>query len=345
MKVTKELKYNLLVIVVLTIFDLFWDDLIGGGFKNFEFFWTGALFTFTYNIAFFSVYTINYFVLTPRFLIKRKFISYIVLFFGLILVFALTRFLLEEVVSLKLFDVHNYNLDRNDIVIIYLVDSLIYTFKACFYGSVVYLIFRYNENKSRMHQLELQHQEAQVSALRSQIGPHFLFNTLNGFYSDLYDDKPETANDILKLSQLLRYVTYEVKQNFMPLNKEINFIKDYLYFYEKRYEDDFYVKLSIDGHIGEQSIPSLIIIHFIENLCKHGIINDASKPATIRINVSNDYLEIMTENVINSSDKFMDKGIGTANVKKRLDVLFKDTYQLDYNKDGQQFNTYLKMPI
>jgi len=103
--------------------------------------------------------------------------------------------------------------------------------------------------------------------------------------------------------------------------------------------------LSINGHVSEQSIPALILVHFIENVCKHGIINNKDKGATITINIETDTLEIITTNYINNSEKYMEKGIGTDNIKNRLEVLFKDTYQLDYNYDGSQFKAYLKMPL
>ena len=196
-----------------------------------------------------------------------------------------------------------------------------------------------------MHQIQLQHQDAQMAMLKSQISPHFLFNTLNGFYSDLYEDKPETAEDILKLSNLLRYVTYDAKENYMPLDKEIAFIKDYLYFYKKRYENEFYVDFKVNGKIEGQKIPALMLIHFVENLCKHGIINDADKPARIEVNINQHSLEIKTENAINPAENYMDKGIGTNNIEKRLNLLFGEKYTLHSENKRGIYKSYLKLPL
>jgi len=284
-------------------------------------------------------------VFAPRFLKPNTILQYLLSFIIMVLCFAGIRFFLEEIVILELFDFHNYNLNRPNIVAIYLTDSALYASRPCLFCSLMFLFFRFTQNKSRIHQLELQHQQAQMSMLKSQISPHFLFNTLNGFYSDLYDQQPETAGDILKLSNLLRYVTYDAKDNYMPLDKELAFIEDYLYFYKRRYEDEFYVKLSVKGLFKSKKVPSLMLIHFVENLCKHGIINDVKKPATIDIIIGNDHLEIRTKNEVNPSENYMDKGIGTNNIKKRLQLLFDNNFTLHTNLEDNTYISYLKIPL
>ncbi|WP_299884134.1 sensor histidine kinase [uncultured Lacinutrix sp.] len=348
MQLSKELKYNILFAVLLVFIGETWsysNDMIYNNTRT-EWFRPGAVVLFiTYNISYFSVYTINYLVFAPRFLKPNKIFQYIFSFVAMVLIFAAIRFFLEEILILELFNFHNYNLNRPNIVAIYLTDSTIYAMRPCLYSSLMFLFFRFTENKSRMHELEMQHQEAQMTMLKSQISPHFLFNTLNGFYSDLYDKQPETADDILKLSNLLRYVTYDAKANYMPLNKEISFIEDYLYFYKRRYEDEFYVNLSIKGSVEGQQVPSLMLIHFVENLCKHGIINDSKKTAVIDIVINNNSLEIRTENEINPSENYMDKGIGTKNIKRRLKLFFEDNYILKTNHIKDTYLTYLKIPL
>ena len=350
MKWNQELKYNIVFGLLFMLVGETWNLSVEMFFGNAESRWIqinlgGILLFLTFNIAYFTVYAINYLVVAPRFLKLNKIPHYVVAFFIMVLCFAAVRFTLEEIIGLHLFGKGNYNLDRDNIVAIYLIDSTGYTMRPCLFSSLVYLFFRYKEKTKLVNELKIQQQEAQMSMLQSQIGPHFLFNTLNGFYSDLYDKNPEEAKGILKLSQLLRYVTYEVKQDFMPLKKEIDFIKDYLYFYERRYEDDFHVKLEIRGRIDEQKIPSLILIHFVENVCKHGVIDNKDKPAKIDITINDDNIEVSTENNINTSEKYMDKGIGTENIKNRLEILFQENYQLEYTSEENSFKTYLKMPL
>lgn len=348
MAISKELKYNIIFAILLMFIGETWDysnDLIFNQSRN-NWFKPGSIILFiTFNIAYFSVYVLNYLVFAPRFLKPRTILQYSLSFVLMILCFAGLRFFLEEILLLHLFDFNNYNLDRTNIVAIYFADSAIYAFPAVLFSSLMYLFFRFNENKSRVHDLELQHQEAQMAMLKSQISPHFMFNTLNGFYSELYEKQPEIANDILKLSNLLRYVTYDAKENYMPLDKEIVFIEDYLYFYKRRYEDEFYVNFEVYGSSSHKKVPALLLIHFVENLTKHGIINDSTNPALIKIHIYNSHLELITKNVINPSEKYMDKGIGSKNVMKRLELVFKDKYTLTNMIDGEVYNVYLKFPI
>ncbi|WP_298755959.1 histidine kinase [uncultured Psychroserpens sp.] len=348
MRLSKELKYNIIFGFLLILIGQTWEysnDLIFNQGRTSWFKPGAVILFFTYNIAYFSVYLLNYLVFAPRFLKPNKIVQYLFSFVIMTLCFAIVRFFLEEILILELFNFHNYNLNRPNIVAIYLTDSALYASRPCLFSSLMFLFFRFTENKSRIHQLELQHQEAQMAMLKSQISPHFLFNTLNGFYSELYDKQPETANDILKLSKLLRYVTYDAKDNYMPLSNEISFIEDYLYFFKRRYEDEFFVDLSIEGKVSNQKVPSLMLIHFIENLCKHGIINDSKQRAIIKINVSDEYLEIQTKNEVNPSENYMDKGIGSNNIKKRLKLLFDNNYILNTKHKNNTYLAYLKIPI
>jgi LytS/YehU family sensor histidine kinase len=263
----------------------------------------------------------------------------------MILLFAACRYVLEEIIYFKFTGFHNYFIESPRFLYGYLFDSFYYTFRFCLYSGIVYLLFRHIENKDKLYQLNIKHEQAQLLALKSQISPHFLFNTLNNFYEELYDEKPKTAKDILKLSNLLRYVTYEASEDFMPLEKEVNFIKDYLYFFRRRYEANFYVDLTVKGKLENQEIPSLILIHLVENVCKHGIINDKNRAAKISINIKNNELEVSTENYINTSEKHMESGIGADNIKKRLDVIYKGNYTLEYKTNATIFKTYLKLPL
>jgi LytS/YehU family sensor histidine kinase len=209
----------------------------------------------------------------------------------------------------------------------------------------VFLVLQYNENKDKLFQLKLEHSKGELSFLKSQISPHFLFNTLNTFYSELIDKQPNTAKDIHRLSELLRYVTYESSQDYMPLQKELKFIEDYMYFYKIRYEDQLFVNFNISGEIGAKQVPSLILIHFVENLFKHGIVNDEANPAEISIIIEADSLSLQTKNKVILSDKYMDSGVGAENVARRLKAIFDDNYDVKYTTEYGQFQSYVKLPL
>ncbi|WP_299221926.1 histidine kinase [uncultured Aquimarina sp.] len=346
MNTKKEVLYNVLIILTIIILDVIGDYIIFDK-DIFALDQRLFLFTITFTISLLIVYVVNYVYSAPRFLFKKKYIQYFFAFIAMILLFAGIRFLLEEVILYNITGVHNYFFDTpiSKLISNYSLDSFYYTLRVCLVSAAICLFFRYNENKEEIHHLQIEQEKAKLSVLKSQISPHFLFNTLNNFYEELYDDKPETASDIMKLSKLLRYVTYETNEDLAYLHKEIIFIEDYLYFFKRRYEDNFHVLLHIDGFIHNQKIPSLILIHFIENVCKHGIINDKNRPASISLIINENTLELKTKNHINTSDTYTEPGIGTKNIKQRLEVIYKDNYILEHQKDDNQFETYLKLEL
>jgi len=340
----KELKVNIILAIVLMVMDILWKMITpyseGDSYFQYPFYFLYL----TFNICFFGIYILNYLTFAPKFLGTNRFFYYGISFVFMIFLFAGVRFVLEEIIYFNLTGHHNYGFHEG-LFGRYMFDSFYYVLRACLYSSMVFLLFRFINNKDKIHRLEIENKQAQLVTLKSQMSPHFLFNTLNSFYSELYDTRPETAKDILKLSQLLRYVTYESEADFIPVNKEVTFIKDYLYFFKKRYETEFYVNLQIHGKLNNQEIPSLILIHFVENLCKHGVINDASNPAEIIITLGDDFLEIKTKNKINTSEKHTNSGIGSINIQKRLEVLFKDAYILESEENNMEYRSLLKIPV
>jgi len=346
MKISKEFVFNVSIIIILWSLEIL-DSIILKNISFSEYRLSISLFTITILISSLLIYYLNYVVFIPKFIIRKEYLKYILSFIAMSFLFAAVRFFLEEIVVFGITGNHNYFYDKIDLNFIknYLFDSFYYTLLICLLSGVLSLIFRYKESREKVHQLELEKKQSQLSVLKSQISPHFLFNTLNNFYVELIDEKPETASDILKLSNLLRYVTYDSLDDFLPLEKELNFIKDYLHFYKRRYEDNLYVQFNINGKVENQKIPALILIHFVENVCKHGIINDKNRPAKIGVNVSDDSLEVITENFINTSDKYTEGGMGADNIKKRLDVIFKSSYELTNLEHDTMFKSYLKIPL
>ena len=345
MRGKKEFLFNTLLILVYILIS-FMEDYIGDK-ENLGMFWKYYLFLkLTFLITSLVIYILNY-KGTLRFLLQKKYWQYGVFFVGLVIIFGSIRFFLEEVILFQLTGIHNYDvsISLTKLLSTYGFDSFYYTFRIVLISTLVCLVFKNSRDRKAIYELGLAHQEAQLATLKSQISPHFLFNTLNNFYVELYDDKPETAKDILKLSQLLRYVTYETLDDFVSLKKEISFVSDYLHFFKRRYENDFNVVFNITGTIAKQKILPLILIHFIENVCKHGIINDKDRKAVINLQVTENELELSTINYNNTSEKHDQIGIGSTNIKKRLTAIYKEHYTLEELKNNGTFKTCLKIKL
>jgi hypothetical protein len=341
----QQWKYHILIITTIIVMNFFGDYVFNGteGFlKNFNY--PSVLNNIAYHSAFFVIYFLNFNVVAPKTLSQKNIAFYILGVFVLIFVFAGLRYFLEEIILFNITGRHNYY-DATRRPLYYVFDNSYYAIKAVLFSLSLYLFFQFIKNKERVLQLEVNHKKAELSLLKTQLEPHFLFNTLNSFYTELVDTQPETAKDIFKLSQLLRYVTYEAQQDFMPLNKELEFINDYIHLQRKRFEDSLFLEYNIEGVVGNQQIPSLVLIHFVENIFKHAILNNANHPAQLNIRITSKTLELTTENKILTSKKYTEQGIGEANLRRRLTAIYNTDYTLNFEQNGLTFKSYLKLPF
>lgn len=344
MELKNTFKYHLILGFIIVAMDFFRAYVTGGHDRFFANIQLGLLYKTTFYITFFSVYAINVGIICPRTLVKKNLVYFVLGQISLFFIFAAIRFFLEEVIIYSIGGFHNYS-DSSRTFWYYIFDNSYYSLKVILFSTFIFLLFRFLENKNKIHELKLEHQKAELDALKTQLEPHFLFNTLNVFYSELAETQPETAKGIHKLSELLRYLTYEAQKDYMPLKKEEKFIKDYIYFYEKRFENNLFLNLSIKGVIKDQEIPSLVLVHFIENICKHGIINDKENPAEISINISEDSLELKTFNKVSNVKNYSSTGIGRENLKKRLELLFGNDFTFEHKELNNTYSTYLKLPF
>ncbi len=315
----------------------------GEGFKD-KFQYPSFLYLITFFISFYTVYFLNYFLVCPRTVKKKQIPQFIVAAILLFLIYSGVRYLLEELLLFNITDRHNYD-DGSRKFIFYVVDNSYYAVQAILYSTSLYLLFEYLENNKKMHTLQLEHKKAELNLLKSQLEPHFLFNTLNTFYTELVNVQPKTAKDIHRLSQLLRYVTYEAHQDFMPLNRELQFVSDYIFFQKKRFEDNLSLNYEVEGIIGNQPIPSLVLIHFIENIFKHGVLNDKASPAVIKIQITTERFTLTTRNKISHSENYSKKGIGEVSLRRRLSAIYGSSFQLKLVQNENIFNTYLSIPL
>jgi sensor histidine kinase YesM len=345
MEIKKHWKYHIILGIVLILLEWLEDYTLGGKERFLRnFLLKNILLLSTFYLCSIAIYFLNFFVISPKLLSKKRIIPFILAVFGMILLFAGLRYLVQEIILFSFTGEHNYHPNSRRFFY-YIFDNSYYALTPILYSTLVFLVLKYNENKDKIFQLKLEHSQGEINFLKSQISPHFLFNTLNTFYSELIDKQPNTAKDIHRLSELLRYVTYESNQDFMPLDKELKFIEDYMYFYKIRFEDQLFVKVTVEGEVGEKRVPSLVLIHFVENLFKHGIVNDEKYPAEIKIAIQEAYLELTTKNKVLFSDKYMDAGVGAENVQKRLKAIYNDQFEVNYHQENEQFTAYLKLPL
>jgi two-component system LytT family sensor kinase len=196
--------------------------------------------------------------------------------------------------------------------------------------------------------LENQKLEAELSFLKMQVNPHFLFNVLNNIYSLAVSEKStKTGNSILKLSELMRYMLYEKEdaENKVSLAKEIHQINSYIDLEKLRHAGEVYLNFSIEGNINGKRIAPLLLFPLIENAFKHAVLNDLSKPVNIELKLSDQRMKFCISNFKNDYPKDKNGGIGIENVRKRLELLYKNEYGFTIENSRERFIVNLSLPL
>jgi LytS/YehU family sensor histidine kinase len=189
--------------------------------------------------------------------------------------------------------------------------------------------------------------KAEVSYLKAQINPHFLFNTLNSLYSLTISKSDDAPDAVLKLSNIMRYVVTESTNDFVPLDKELNYIKDYIDLQKLRIADNNYLNISISGDAKGKKIAPLVIIPFIENAFKYGINSEEDWKISIKIDIAeNEFLMIVENNIVNVNlpENYASEQ-GIENSERRLDFIYPGSHELTVTETKEIFKVNLKINL
>lgn len=185
---------------------------------------------------------------------------------------------------------------------------------------------------------------AELSFLKAQINPHFLFNTLNNIYTLAIRQSPNTAPSIMKLSNIMRYLTDDVTKEFIPLKREIECIRDYINLQSLRLGSNNIIDFEITGKTDNKKIAPLILMTFIENVFKYGITTRGEAIITIKLISDKDRITFFCRNSILVSKNFAETtGIGLANTRHRLELIYPHKHTLDIEDENGLFTVSLTL--
>lgn len=200
----------------------------------------------------------------------------------------------------------------------------------------------------RRKDLEKERLKTELALLRHQVSPHFFMNTLNNIHS-LIDLSAENAKDaVIRLSTMMRYLLYDTAHGHTSLSKEIGFIESYISLMKLRYSEHITVTLEVPREVPEIMIPPMLFISLLENAFKHGVSYQYDSFVLFRLEVINNHLECNIRNSKHHQTTSMDNrysGIGLANIKKSLDLLFGKDYNLEITETQKEYNVHLSVPI
>jgi len=242
----------------------------------------------------------------------------------------LCRYLLQEVIVYHIAGFHNYSDDMLK-PLRYLLDNIYLSIYYGAFGFIFFLIQLSAYNQKTQNELVLQNRMAELAFLRSQINPHFLFNSLNNVYTLVYQESKNALPSISKLSELLRYMLYE-KADFVPLTKEVQYLNNFIDLQLMRYNFQTATRLNIQVPAKSLQIAPLTLIPFVENAFKHGSLNDEKQPLSIELSVNDKRLYFKVNNKKNNLNKDETGGIGLSNVKKRLALIYGKEHELNISE-------------
>ena len=205
--------------------------------------------------------------------------------------------------------------------------------------------FQYRKKELRMEMLQKENLDQQLQYLRFQINPHFFMNTLNNIHA-LVDIDPEQAkSSILELSRMMRYILYEGDKPTIPLSKETEFLKHYIYLMRIRYSDSVKIDVDLPEECGSVEVPPLIFVSFVENAFKHGISYETDSFIKVSMALESGKLIFKCINSRHETNQDSHSGIGQSNVRKRLDLLYGQDYTLHIDSNPEIYDILLVIPV
>lgn len=296
------------------------------------------------NVLFYgAIVYVNIFYLFPKFMITGKIGTYLLLLFASVMMITpmktLTFYGVKAVdTTITMFMEKNLN---NFFLSIF--------FMAC--ASSIYKIIN-DWASQRREKVDLQRQtlRSELNFLRSQINPHFLFNTLNSLYALTLKKSDKAPEIVLRLSEMMRYMLYECNERYVPLEKEINYISNYLELEKIRHKGKCDIEFEMIGAVGNQKIAPLLFIPFIENSFKHGLNSQIIDGfVDIILNIKDDSVAM---NIKNSKSEAKPKapskisgGVGLVNVRRRLNLLYPERYDLKLTESPNEYEVNIDINL
>ncbi len=288
--------------------------------------------------AYFTVY-----FLLPKFLFKRKYIWFAVLFLLSAAVAIIMQRVIMVYVTQPLFYADMIKKSSGfwhinpfySFFNIYTVVSLFATIKLMKYW--------YKNQKLRM-ELENKNNTSELALLRTQINPHFLFNTLNNIDALITTDQEKASDAVIKLSEIMRFVLYESKSDSIAIEKEIEYLENYISLQQLRLKNPFFVSFKKDSTCKHRTIAPMLFIPFVENAFKHGQKNIVAPGIEINLSCSDGNINFEVVNrhsVLKDQNKDTASGIGLVNVKKRLELLYPKRHKLEIDDRNGLFKIKL----
>ena len=288
-----------------------------------------------------GLFYLNYLDFIPRFLDQKKYWQFVVTVICTVIIIGVAKYglalLFKPIILVRMGKEIGFWQ--------YIVSSAFTSVVFVFLSTIFRFTVDWFLNERIQRDLENQRLSAELSFLKSQINPHFLFNSLNSIYSLAYQKSDTTPEAILKLSEIMRYMLYECNDNKVELTKELQYLQNYIDLQKIRFGNKAFINYEVHGEVTNQYIVPLLLISFIENAFKHGVANDPASPIVLKINLSDSHLYFFVQNKKHTHNRDASGGIGLINVRRRLDLLYPSKYNLEIRDETDTYTVQLSLVL
>jgi two-component system, LytTR family, sensor kinase len=311
--------------------------------------------TFAYTQAsLIMVFYYNYFYILPLFFTKYRLFAIGLSFFGICVYFGmryLFTFKVNPYFGVRIFDsltVKGFLASHTYLYVLYTVYALLFWYQKRTIRAERQLRLTETEMlsaKNKSLESENERIKADYNTLKSQINPHFLYNTLNFFYATVYEQHPQTANGIALLSDIMRYsLSPGDEQGRVPLSMEWEHLEKFIELNQLRYDEQLPVSLGREGDMTGVTIMPHLLITLVENAFKHG---DLGRPMHIQLRVCDERLDFTVQNHIQQGGRKISEGggMGLANIKRRLWHEYREQAVFDVSTTDDLFMVAMKLPV
>ena len=223
--------------------------------------------------------------------------------------------------------------------------SIVIIILMCGMNLGVKLYYKTRDDQKKLLRLEKENLEQQLEYLKYQINPHFFMNTLNNIHALVDIDAEKAKSTILELSKMMRFILYEGDKKGVPLTREFDFIRNYVTLMRLRFTDKVRITVDLPAQVPDKQIPPLMLITFIENAFKHGISYQHESFIDVKASIEGDQLHFSCRNSKAEKPNEEKGGVGLANVKQRLKLLYDNNYALKIQDSPDVYSVQLTIPL
>jgi len=295
-----------------------------------------VIYTIASFLLYIGVFYINLLLILPSWIKQRNLVLLFTSWFILVVLYTMISVLLDHL--LHVFERNGHTgLEWLNAFLRNCLFVGIFLFISTAYRSIT----DWFKNERFRHQIENERLKTELLFLKSQINPHFLLNTLNNIYILAYQGSLKTADAVMKLSEMMQYMLYESTDQYVPVSSELHYIRQFIDLQQIRMKDTMYLDFSVSGNMEKYKIAPLLLIAFVENIFKHGVLNDKEEPATVRLKIADGNFIFYSRNKINYNIKDIAGGIGLSNVKRRMELLYPNRHHFEVIKGETHFSIHL----